>query len=114
VIRRGEIYWVALDPVIGSEADKTRPALVVSNNENNQYANTITVLAISSQTRRVYPFEVLLHTGQGGLPEDSKILAHQIRTIDKRRLQGLPLGPALEEDAMDRVAEALKLHLEIA
>ena len=113
MIRRGEIYWVSLDPVVGSEANKTRPALIVSNDENNQYANTVTVLAISSQTKRVYPFEVLARKGEGGLPEDSKIMAHQIRTIDKRRVRGMPLGPVLENGIMDRVAQAVKIHLEI-
>jgi mRNA interferase MazF len=113
VIRRGEIYSVIFNPTLGSEANKTRPALVVSNDHNNEYANTITVLAISSKTQRVYPFEVEILKGQGGIPEDSKIMAHHIRSVDKGRLRAGPLGPTVDLSIMDRVEEAIKLHLNI-
>jgi mRNA interferase MazF len=113
VIRRGELYQVVFDPTLGSEANKTRPALVVSNDHNNEHANTVTMLAISFKVQHVYPFEVEILKGQGGIPENSKIMAHHIRSIDKRRLRGLPLGPTLEPSIMDQVEEAIKLHLNI-
>ena len=114
MIRRGEIYWVNLDPVVGSEADKTRPALVLSNDINNEHAATITVLAISSQLKRVYPFEVVLKKELSGLSEDSKVMAHQILTIDKRRLIGQPLGPTLDDDLLSRIDAAVKIHLQLS
>jgi len=113
VIRRGEIYQVVFDPTLGSEANKTRPALIISNDHNNEHAGAVTVLAISSKVQRVYPFEVEILKGQGGIPEDSKIMAHHIRSIDKRRLRGLPLGPTLDLAIMDHVEKAIKLHLDI-
>ena len=114
MIRRGEVYWVNLDPVIGSEADKTRPGLVISNDINNENAATVTVLALSTQLKRVYPFEVLLKKDVTGLPEDSKAMAHQIRTVDKRRLMGQPLGSTLSDELMSRIESALKLHLQLS
>ncbi len=114
MIRRGEIYWVAFEPIKGSEADKTRPALVVSNDRNNEHANTVTVLAISTKIQHIYPFEVHLRKGQGGIPENSKVMAHHIRTVDKHRLQGLPLGTCVDQTVMENVKEAIKLHLDIS
>jgi mRNA interferase MazF len=85
--RRGEIYWVALDPVVGSEIAKTRPALIISNDVGNQYAARVIVAPISSgSTAKVYPFEVRLGAGEGGLDRDSKVLLDQIRAVDKSRL----------------------------
>ena len=57
--KRGEIWVVSLEPVIGHEIGKTRPALVISNNRNNQFADTITVLPITSKTEKIYPFLTL-------------------------------------------------------
>jgi mRNA interferase MazF len=113
MIRRGEIYWVQLDPTIGAEIKKTRPALVASNDQNNQFSELITVLPITSKTKSVYPFEVELRKGQGGLKVSGKVKANQIRTVDKRRLSAKPLGKALETEIMERVAVALKLHLSL-
>jgi len=114
MIRRGEVYWVNLDPTVGSEADKTRPALIVSNDINNEHAATVTVLVLSSQLKRIYPFEVFLSKTATGLPDDSKAMAHQIRTIDKRRLIGQPLAPSLGDDLMERIEAAIKLHLQLS
>lgn len=114
MIRRGEIYWVNLDPAVGAEIKKTRPALIVSNDQNNQYAHTVTVLPITSKTDKVYPFEVFLKKGSGGLDVDSKAKADQVRTVDKRRLVGNPLGPAVEDGLMAKLEKALRLHLALA
>jgi len=69
---RGEIYLVCLDPTIGSEINKTRPALIISNDINNQAAQTVTVIPITSSTKKVYPFETLLSSQESGLPKSSK------------------------------------------
>ena len=111
MIRRGEIYWVNLDPTIGSEIKKTRPALVVSNDQNNQFAETVTILPVTSQAHSVYPFEVAVKKGMGGLKEDGKIKANQIRTVDKQRLSARPVGSVLPESLMEQVVQAMKIHL---
>jgi mRNA interferase MazF len=108
----GEIWDVSLEPVIGSEMGKTRPALVVSNNLNNQFSSTVTVLPITSQSaKRAYPFEVTVPAGSGGLTADSRVKASQIRTIDKRRL--VRFRGLLPSQFMPHVEQALKVHLNI-
>ena len=108
---RGEIYWANLDPVVGSEIAKTRPVLVVSNDINNQYGATVTVLPITSNTEKVYPYEVRIKPAESGLRNDSKIKANQIRTVDKERL-GRKLG-ALTNEKMREVDRAMKIHLNL-
>jgi len=114
VIRRGEIYWVNLDPTIGSEIKKTRPAIVVSNNANNQVADTVTILPITSQVKVVHPFEILLPIGAGGLKVASKAKANQIRTVDKKRLSSGPLGNSVNSLVQAKIDSAIKIHLDIA
>lgn len=109
MIKRGEIYWVNLDPTVGAEIRKTRPALVVSNDVNNLHAQTVTVLPMTTSVEKVYPFEVLLEGGSCGFPEPSKAKANQIRTVDKRRL-GRLVGMA-PDSVMRRVEDAVRLHL---
>jgi len=109
-MKRGEIYYANLSPSVGSEMDKRRPVLIVSNNANNTAATTITILPITSNISRIYPFEVLLSPISSGLPLPSKVQAQQIRTISKKRITGSPLG-YLTEDIMLLVDVALKLHL---
>jgi mRNA interferase MazF len=85
--KRGDIYWVQLDPVIGSEISKTRPALVISNDIGNEYSDRVIVAPITSKgLSKIYPFEVAIPKGGAGLEEGSKILLDQIRTVDKMRL----------------------------
>jgi mRNA interferase MazF len=84
---RGAVYWVNLDPTVGTEIAKTRPAVIISNDTGNQYSARVIVAPLTSQgTDRVYPFEVLVPSGEGGLAQTSKIVLDQIRTVDKRRL----------------------------
>ena len=85
-MQKGEIYWANLDPTIGSEIAKKRPVLIVSNDVNNRFGSTVTIVPITSSTGKIYPFEVLLKAGEGGLRNESKVKANQIRTIDKLRL----------------------------
>jgi mRNA interferase MazF len=110
--RYGDIYEVSLDPVIGSETGKCRPALVVSNDINNEFSQTVTVLPITSQTaKKVYPFEVLIPSGVAGLIADSRVKSNQIRTVDKRRLISFK-GSILSEYLL-KVEKALKIHLKM-
>jgi mRNA interferase MazF len=110
--RRGEIYWVNLDPVIGSEIAKTRPTLIISNDIGNQHADRVIVAPISSGgAGKVYPFEVQLNPGQGGLPKASKVLLDQIRTLDKSRL-GNRSG-SLTPEQMEEVNRAIRLSLAV-
>ena len=110
--RRGEIYWVHLDPAIGSEIRKTRPALIVSNDVGNEYAPRVVVAPLSSHgIDRVYPFEVLVPTGEGSLTRASKVLLDQIRTVDKARLASR-IG-ALSPEHMLLVDQAIRLSLAV-
>ncbi|MBI4057376.1 MAG: type II toxin-antitoxin system PemK/MazF family toxin [Elusimicrobia bacterium] len=110
-MKRGEIYWVNLDPTVGSEIKKTRPAVVVSNDLNNIHAQTVTVLPLSTSVDKVYPFEVLLKSGVYGNKEPSKVKANQIRTIDKQRL-GQWIG-LLPKEVMVEMDKAMRLHLDL-
>ena len=111
-IKRGGIYLACLDPTIGHEIAKTRPVLVVSNDLNNRYSGTVTVLPITSGAlHTIYPFEVAIPKGAGGLPKDSKIKADQIRTLDKKRLIKT-IGNLADED-MAEVNQALTIHLSL-
>jgi mRNA interferase MazF len=110
--RYGDIYDVVLDPVIGSEIGEQRPALVVSNNQNNEYSSTVTVLPITGQpAKKVYPFEVFIRLGNAGLSVDSLIKADQIRTIDKKRL--ISYRGTLPDTFLPEVEKALKVHLNL-
>lgn len=109
-MRRGEIYFADLSPSLGSEINKRRPVLIVSNDANNRAASTVTVLPITSNTARVYPFEVLLPANKSGLPKDSKALAQQIRTLTKERILPSRAG-MLEAKLMHAIEAAIKLHL---
>lgn len=110
-MRRGEIYTVNFDPAKGSEINKVRPAIIISNDYCNRYSETITVVPLSSKIDKVYPFEVLIKKGEGGLPLDSKAKANQIRTIDKSRV--LKLVGTLSSGMMEKVDTAIKIHLAI-
>jgi len=111
-IKRGEIYLATLDPVFGKEISKTRPVLIVSNDKNNLFSGTVTILPISSQNLdKIYPFEVLLPKGSGNLPKDSKVKADQIRTIDKMRI--IRHMGTLKKDEVDDIEKAIRIHLDL-
>lgn len=113
-MRRGEIRLVDLDPTRGAEANKRRPAVIVSNDGANTTAErlgrgVITVVPVTSNTSRVYPFQILLEAATTGLDRDSKAQAEQVRSIAVERVgsrQGVLTGELLA--ALD---EALRLHL---
>lgn len=109
-IKRGDIFLATLDPVMGREISKTRPVVVVSNDKNNEFSGTVTILPITSKnTSAIYPFEIFLPLGHGNLPKDSKIKADQIRTLDKGRLIK-QLG-VLDKKDMESLDNAMKIHL---
>ena len=108
---RGEIYLVCLDPTIGFEINKTCPALIISNDINNQAAQTVTVIPITSNTEKVYPFETLLSSKESGLLKNSKAKCNQIRTIDKKRLVKSIGKVSLEK--LKEVEGSLLIHLGI-
>ena len=109
---RGEIYWVNLDPTIGSEIAKTRPAVIISNNVGNQYADRVIVAPVTSANiAKVYPFEVEVEAGEGDLAQTGKILLDQIRTVDKKRL-GAKLG-MLSAARVEEVNRAIRLSLAV-
>lgn len=113
-MRRGEIWLIDLDPAQGSEASKTRPAVIVSNNGANATATrlrrgVLTVVPVTSNTARVYPFQVRLPKGTTGLDQESKAQAEQVRSVDVKRIQhrmGYLPGPTLA-----LLDEALRIHL---
>ncbi len=113
-MRRGDVYWVDLDPSRGSEADKTRPAVLVSNDAANRAAErlgrgVVTVVPLTRNVRRVFPYQILVPAAASGLPTDSKAQAEQVRTVATTRLHNRAgrLSPELLAD-LDR---ALRLHL---
>lgn len=110
--RYGEIYETELDPVVGAEMAKRRPALIVSNDENNEFAQTVSIVPITSAAAaRAYPFEVLLPRDAGGLRLDSRAKANQIRTVDKLRLRRF-VG-TLPPEYVTQVRQALRIHLNL-
>lgn len=111
-MKRGEIYFATLDPTVGSDIKKKRPVLIVSNNANNNVASLVTVVPITSNTTKVYPFEVLLEVSDSGLPKRSKAQCNQIRTISKVRMISDKAG-SVNEKIMHKVDSALKLHLDL-
>ena len=113
-MRRGDVYLVDFDPTKGAETQKTRPAILVSNDAANRTAErngrgVVTVVPVTSNTTRVYPFQALIAAGEGGLDKESKAQAEQIRSVDVRRLNRR-LG-ALTTATMRQLDDATRLHL---
>jgi mRNA interferase MazF len=111
IIKRGGVYFARLDPTQGSEINKTRPVLVISNNTNNQYSKTITIIPITSNTEVIRSFEVFITAGKANLPKNSKIKCDQIRTIDTSRI--LREVGHLSSEFMNETEAAVRRHLEI-
>jgi len=103
--KRGEIFWVNLDPTRGSEINKTRPTVIVSNDDGNEKAQRVIVAPITSSMRKLYPFEVAIEIKS----KSCKILLDQVRAIDKIRLGDRIM--TLEQEIMDDVDKALKIAL---
>ena len=113
---RGEIRLVDLEPTRGSEANKRRPAVIVSNDRANAAAErrgrgVITVVPVTSNTDKVYPFQVLLSAATSGLAIESKAQAEQVRSVATQRLLRRIGRVSLAE--MSDIDDALRLHLEL-
>lgn len=110
MIKRGELYYADLSPVVGSEQGGVRPILIVQNDIGNKYSPTVIAAAITSKmTKAKLPTHIELNGGSYGLPKDSVILLEQIRTLDKRRLRER-IGE-LSEYEMQKVNDGLLISL---
>ena len=108
--RRGDIYLVNFDPSLGAEIRKTRPALVVQNDIANRHSPITILAAITSKFDvPAYPTEVIMETGESGLPQRSSVLLNQIRSVDRQRLIKR-IGHAGPE-TMRRVDQAIQISL---
>jgi mRNA interferase MazF len=115
-MQRSEIWQVDFDPVRGSEANKRRPAVIVSNDRANATAarlgrGVVTVVPVTSNVTRIYPFQVLLPAATTGLAVDSKAQAEQIRSVASQRLQRR-VG-RVSADELAQLDNAMRLHLEL-
>lgn len=109
-IRRGDIYYADLSPVVGSEQGGLRPVLIIQNDVGNRYSPTVIAAAITSQlTKAKLPTHIDVYADRFGLAKDSVILLEQIRTIDKRRLKE-KMGH-LDDSIMQRVNEAISVSI---
>jgi len=110
-IRQGDLFWVNFDPTVGAEAKKIRPAVVVSNDVNNEHSPLVSIAPVTSNVTRVYSFEVELPPGTANLTSRSKVMVNQTRAVDKARLTeriGRLPGPFMEQ-----IKTALKLHYDL-
>ena len=106
IVKRGDIFYADLSPVVGSEQGGTRPVLIVQNDTGNRHSPTVIAAAITSQTNKAkLPTHIELSGRVAGLTKDSVVLLEQIRTIDKRRLRE-HMG-RLDESMMNRVDNAI-------
>ena len=104
-VKRGDIYYADLSPVVGSEQGGVRPVLIIQNDTGNRFSTTVIAAAITSQTNKTkMPTHIPLSASAYGLPRDSIVLLEQVRTIDKRRLR----------ERMGRVDAALMARIDAA
>lgn len=105
--KNGEVWFVNFDPAVGTEIKKTRPAVVVSNNNANKFLERVQVLPITSNTQKVYPCECVIHIKD----KTGKVMADQIMTVSKRRLYKKIC--ALESSDMAEVKRIIKIQLDL-
>ncbi|OWZ82815.1 type II toxin-antitoxin system PemK/MazF family toxin [Natranaerobius trueperi] len=109
-IRRGDVYYADLSPVIGSEQGGVRPVLVVQNDIGNRYSPTVIVVAITSQIQKAkLPTHVEITANKYNLDRNSVVLLEQVRTIDKQRLKEKITH--IDKNLMEKIDEALKISL---
>lgn len=105
--KRGDVYWVILDPTIGSELKKTRPAIVVSNDSCNAFGSRVVVMPVTSNVTTIYPGEAKIQLGR----REGRALGDQLRSIDKTRL-GKRLGRVTAQELRE-VDTALRITLDL-
>lgn len=115
-MRRGEIWLTDLEPIRGAEANRRRPAVIVSNDQANRRAaelsrGVVTVVPVTSNVARILPFQVLLPAGDAGLLVPSKIQAEQVRSVEVSRLV-TPIG-RVAPSQLAELEDALRLHLSL-
>jgi len=104
-MKRGEVWWVDFDPAFGSETQKIRPAVIISNDASNTALSRVVVVPFTSNISRVYPCNVLVDVGG----TTSKLMADQIMTADKNRLKKC-IG-VLNSNDMEKVEDTVRMHL---
>lgn len=110
--QRGEIWVVNFDPTVGAEIKKTRPALILQNDIANEHSSITIVAAITSKfDEKLYPTEVLISQGEGGLEQESVALLNQIRSVDRRRL--IKRLGMLRNETMRDIENALKVSISL-
>ena len=110
MVKRGDIFYADLSPVVGSEQGGVRPVLVIQNNIGNKYSPTIIIAAITSQINKAkLPTHIEITSQEYGLPKDSVVLLEQIRTIDKKRLRE-KIGK-FDNEMMRYIDDALKISM---
>jgi mRNA interferase MazF len=107
IIKRGDVYWTDLNPTIGSEINKIRPAIIISNEVQNELSSRVIVIPITSNTSKLYPFEAKIKL-EGN---DAKAMADQIRTIDKSRLK--QYISTLTKSELKDIEKAIKISLSL-
>lgn len=110
-VKRGEIYYADLSPVIGSEQAGVRPVLIVQNDVGNKFSPTIIAIAITSKQKVKLPTHIEIEGTKYGLDKDSVILAEQIRTLDKKRLRE-KVGK-VDDETMEKVKRAIEISFGI-
>lgn len=109
-IRRGEVFYADLSPVVGSEQGGVRPVLIVQNDVGNRHSPTVIAAAITSkQDKTGLPTHIGIKAGQGGLVRDSVVLLEQIRTLDKRRLR--ERAGHVDTETLEKINEALGISI---
>lgn len=111
VIKRGDIFYADLSPVVGSEQDGIRPVVIIQNNLGNKYSPTVIVLPITTKFKSNLPTHIPIKKGKSGLLKDSVILIEQVRTLDKSRLKD-KIG-ILDNKTLEKIKNALKISLSI-
>lgn len=112
IVKKGEIYFADLNPVIGSEQGGVRPVLIVQNDIGNKYSPTVIVAAVTSQINKAkLPTHVEIPAEGNGLAKDSVVLLEQLRTIDKKRLRE-KIG-RIDDKCLQKTNEALSISLGI-
>ncbi len=110
--RKWTIWRANLDPVIGSEQGLTRPVLIISDNQINELINTVNIIPITTRksNRLIYPNEALIEAEKYGLPVESILLCHQMRTLDKKRFAQF-YGEIKEQEKQEEIIEAILFQL---
>ena len=112
VIKRGDIFYADLRPVVGSEQGGVRPVLIIQNDVGNRHSPTVICAAITSKMNKAkLPTHIEIDASEYGIEKDSVILLEQLRTIDKRRLKDTVCH--LDQGMLDRVNHALEISLEL-